>query len=244
MIARRSFMALGAAGVLGMAVAACTTDVKTESNVDTAYGRKLDRLLVSVDLSYRHSSGLVMDKEATYLKIDEVVDSLRTAFAPTLLTACKSGPNVVATRPTDAPETDRVTRLLVWLPPSSKYLDSDNLASALSARLVAQGVQVETVISRPLELERSDSQAPFIARFRPTHRLEIDVKDVSSSGSAAGQLTMFSVVAVLYPATGAKEIRRVHIVASKFIARSADSARETTDQLLDQLQATGITFGR
>ena len=165
-------------------------------------------------------------------------------LAPTLLTACKSGPNVVATRPTDAPETDRVTRLLVWLPPSSKYLDSDNLASALSARLVAQGVQVETVISRPLELERSDSQAPFIARFRPTHRLEIDVKDVSSSGSAAGQLTMFSVVAVLYPATGAKEIRRVHIVASKVIARSADSARETTDQLLDQLQATGITFGR
>ena len=70
------------------------------------------------------------------------------------------------------------------------------------------------------------------------------MKDVSSSGSAGGQLTMFSVVAVLYPATGAKEIRRVHIVASKFIARSADSARETTDQLLDQLQATGITFGR
>ncbi|WP_425067109.1 hypothetical protein [Reyranella sp.] len=86
MIVRRSFMALGAAGVVGMAAAACTTEVKTESNVDTAYGRKLDRLLVSVDLSYRHSSGLVMAKEATYLKIDEVIDSLRTAFSPTGVT--------------------------------------------------------------------------------------------------------------------------------------------------------------
>ncbi len=165
-------------------------------------------------------------------------------LAPALLTACKSGSTVVATRPTDSPETDRVTRLLVWLPPSSKYLDSGNLASALSARLVAQGVQVETVISRPLELERSDSQAPFIARFRPTHRLEIDVKDVSSSGSVGGQFTIFSIVAVLYPATGAKEIRSVRLVANKFVARSADSAREVTDELLDKLQATGITFGR
>lgn len=86
MIARRGLMALGAAGALGVAVAACTTDVKTESNVDTAYGRKLDRLLVSVDLGYRHSSGMVVTREATYLKIDEVVDSLRSAFAPTGVT--------------------------------------------------------------------------------------------------------------------------------------------------------------
>ncbi|TAJ97431.1 MAG: hypothetical protein EPO10_27520 [Reyranella sp.] len=165
-------------------------------------------------------------------------------IAPALLTGCKPGPTVIATRPTDAPETDRVTRLLVWLPPSSKYLDSGNLASALSARLVAKGVQVEMVISRPLELERSDSQAPFITRFRPTHRLEIDVKDISSSSTSFGQSTIFSVVAVLYPATGAKEIRSVHIVARNFLARSADSAREVSDELLDKLQATGITFGR
>lgn len=165
-------------------------------------------------------------------------------LAPALLTACKSGPTVIATRPTDAPETDRVTRLLVWLPPPGKYLDPGNLASALSARLVAQGVQVETVISRPLELERSDSQAPFIARFRPTHRLEIDVRDVSSSSGGSGQSTIFSVVAGLYPATGAKEIRSVRIVATKAIARSADSAREIGDELLDRLQATGIAFGR
>ncbi len=86
MIARRNFMVLGAAGVLGAAVAGCTTDVKTVSNVDAAYGRKLDRLLVSVDLGYRHSSGLVVTNEATYLKMDEVVDSLRAAFAPTGVT--------------------------------------------------------------------------------------------------------------------------------------------------------------
>ncbi len=167
-------------------------------------------------------------------------------LAPALLTACKPpGPNVSATRPSVSPETDRVTRLLVWLPPSSKYLDSGNLASALSTRLVAQGVAVETVISQPLELERSDSQAPFIARFRPTHRLEIGVKDVSNSSSSSfGQSTVFSVVAVLYPATGMKEIRSVRLVATKFLARSADGAREVADQLLDQLQASGITFGR
>ena len=166
-------------------------------------------------------------------------------LAPALLTACKSGPNVSTTRPADSPETDRVTRLLVWLPPSSKYLDSGNLASALSARLVAQGVQVEMVIFRPLELERSDSQAPFIARFRPTHRLEIDVKDISSSSSLSfGQSLTFSVVAMLYPAAGTREIRSVRIVATKFIARSVDSAREVTDELLGKLQATGITFGR
>lgn len=86
MIARRRVMALGAVGVLGVAVAACTADVKTESNVDTAYGRKLDRLLVSLDLEYRHSSGLVMTKDATYLKTDEVLDSLRAAFAATSVT--------------------------------------------------------------------------------------------------------------------------------------------------------------
>lgn len=62
---------------------ACTNDVKTVSNVDAAYGRKLDWLLVSVDLGYRHSSGLVVTNEATYLKMDEVVHSLRAAFAST-----------------------------------------------------------------------------------------------------------------------------------------------------------------
>ncbi|TAJ97430.1 MAG: hypothetical protein EPO10_27515 [Reyranella sp.] len=86
MIARRGLMALGAAGVLGMAAAACTADVKTVSNVDAAYGRKLDRVLVTVDLGYRHSPGLVMTNEATYLKMGEVVDSLRAAFAPTGVT--------------------------------------------------------------------------------------------------------------------------------------------------------------
>lgn len=65
---------------------ACTTDVKTVSNVDAAYGRKLDWLLVSVDLGYRHSSGLVVTNEETYLKMDEVVDSLRAAFASTGVT--------------------------------------------------------------------------------------------------------------------------------------------------------------
>lgn len=165
-------------------------------------------------------------------------------LAPALLTACKSGPDVSTTRPADSPETDHVTRLLVWLSPSSKYLDSGNLASALSARLVAQGVQVETVISQPLELERSDSQAPFIARFRPTHRLEIDVRDISSSSGRFGPSLTLSVVAMLYPAAGAREIRSVHIAATKFIARSVDSAREVTDELLGKLQATGITFGR
>lgn len=165
-------------------------------------------------------------------------------LAPALLTACDSGPRVVAARIKDAPETDRVTRLLIWLPPSSHYLDSGNFASALSARLVAQGVQVETVISRPLELERSDSQAPFIARFRPTHRLEIDVKNVSSSSSGTlGQSMVISVVGMLYTATGTKPIRAAYIVARKFIARSVDGAKEVTDELLDKLQATGITFG-
>lgn len=86
MIARRGLMALGAVGILGMAGTACTTDVKTVSNVDAAYGRKLDRLLVSVDLGYRHSSGLVVTDEATYLKMDEVIDSLRAAFASTGVT--------------------------------------------------------------------------------------------------------------------------------------------------------------
>ena len=165
-------------------------------------------------------------------------------LAPALLTACRSGPNVIATRPTNAPETARVTRLLVWLPPPSKYLDPGNLASALRARLVAQDVAVETVISRPLELERSDSQAPFVARFRPTHRLEIDVEDVSSSSSGSlGQAPIFSVVAMLYPATGATEIRGARIVANKFVARSPDEARQVAGELLDKLQATGITFG-
>lgn len=164
-------------------------------------------------------------------------------LGPALLTACDSGPKVVAARIKDAPETDRVTRLLVWLPPNSHYLDSGNFASALSARLVAQGVQVETVISRPLELERSDSQAPFIARFRPTHRLEIDVKNVSSSSSGVGRFMNISVTGMLYTATGTKPIRAAHIMADKFIARSVDGAREVTDELLDKLQATGITFG-
>lgn len=83
---RRDILTLGSAGAFAVAMGACTADVKTQSNVDRSYGRKLDRLLVSLNLTFEYAPGVVRKNDVTYLKTDEVLDSLRAAFAGTSVT--------------------------------------------------------------------------------------------------------------------------------------------------------------
>lgn len=86
MMTRRKFAALGLAGILAPAAGGCTADVKTQSNVDRSYSRKLDRLLVSVTLEFSDPARRITMARPTYLQIGEVVDSLRTAFGGTGVT--------------------------------------------------------------------------------------------------------------------------------------------------------------
>lgn len=68
-------MLLRRATLAGLALAAaggCTTEIGVKSNVDQSYGRKLNRVLIVTSMT-------VMGQE-TYLKQEEVNDSLRNRF--------------------------------------------------------------------------------------------------------------------------------------------------------------------
>jgi len=84
-----------------------------------------------------------------------------------------------------APPPRRIERLLVWLPPDDKAVDSAGFATALSTALASYGTVVQIGRAKPLELDRATDQAPLAASFKPTHRLEIG----TSSGSISSGLS-------------------------------------------------------
>lgn len=61
------------AGLASAAVGGCSADVAVQSNVDKAYGRKLERLLIVMSLSIKGHE--------TYLNPDEVSASLKERFS-------------------------------------------------------------------------------------------------------------------------------------------------------------------
>src|SRR5262245_56769170 len=73
------------------------------------------------------------------------------------------------------PPSAKIQRLLLWLPPSDQAADTTALADGFKAKLAALGIPVTIGRSNALELERADDQKPYIAGFKPTHRLEIGV---------------------------------------------------------------------
>ena len=135
---RRKFVALGSAGVFALATGACTADVKTQSNVDTSYGRKLDRLLVSVALEFSDPARRITMARPTYLQAGEVVDSLRAAFGGTgVTTDFVTDPAALAA----ATARFRPTQILSLGIADATRLGRDPLAFTISCQIVDTGTQ-------------------------------------------------------------------------------------------------------
>jgi hypothetical protein len=166
--------------------------------------------------------------------------SLLVALAPLALAACGGAelPPLSVGKPAGAPEADRVTRLLVWLPPASHLFDSSNIAKSVRAKFAAIGVAVDVGTSQPLELDRAAAQRPLIASFRPSHLLELEMSSATSTGS----VSLVSVTGRLYASTGRAPIRTVGFLSRGRAGGTSAQADKIADELVQKLQASGISF--
>jgi hypothetical protein len=143
-------------------------------------------------------------------------------------------------KPAGAPDVDKVTRLLVWLPQSSAMFDAANVAKSLRTKLAATGVAVEIGTSQPLELDRGDAQRARIAAFRPSHRLDLDLASATSFGSG---VSLVSVNGKLYVGIGKTPIRTLLFLSRGKAGGTPADADRIADELIQKLQASGIAFG-
>ncbi len=142
-------------------------------------------------------------------------------------------------KPAGAPDVDKVTRLLVWLPQGGAAFDAANVARSLRTKLAATGVVVEIGTSQPLELDRGDAQRSRIAAFRPSHRLDLDLTSATATG---GSVSLVSVTGRLYAGAGKVPIRTVFFLSQGRVGGTPASADRIVDELIQQLQASGIAF--
>jgi hypothetical protein len=119
---------------------------------------------------------------------------------------------VLATQvPSAAPPPTKITRLLLWLPADDQALDAKVVAERFTTELASVGAVVAVGRAKPSRLDRRGDQQPFIATFKPTHRLEIEARRTGSRDSMT--LTpstvglIFTVNGVLYPGDGTEPLR-------------------------------------
>lgn len=137
--------------------------------------------------------------------------SMFAMFAASVVASCTPPPPTLkAISPASAAPTSKITRLLIWLPADDSAADVKVMALQFTSKLSALGVAVQIGRSNALELDRGDDQKPYIAGFKPTHRLEIDVLVSLLSGGGLGVAkrgpTAFLKVA-LYDAMGKTPLR-------------------------------------
>ena len=150
------------------------------------------------------------------------------------LVGCASpDPNFVH-EPLPAPSPPvKMQRLLLWLPHSDEWLDGGNLAATFVRALTPYGVVVESGRSAKLEVDRSADQKEIVDTFKPTYRLEVDIRDARTSTQGSMSVTSFLVRAVLYRGAGRTPLERFH-----YGARSKQIPR-FVDQVVEKLKASG-----
>lgn len=132
-----------------------------------------------------------------------------------------------------APPPTKIERLLLWLPPANYVLDDKRVAASFAAALAPYGVALETGNTKPMELERSDDQKSAIQRFNPTHRLEIDIAEMTAS--SMGRFSGATVVlgGVLY-----RRDSKVPLVRFTYDLRSRE-APDLAAKVVERLRAAG-----
>lgn len=162
-------------------------------------------------------------------------------LAALALAACVSDmPPLRIDKPAGAPDVDKVTRLLVWLPQGSATFDASNVTKSLRAKLSASGVAVEIGTSQPLELDRGDAQRPRIAAFRPSHRLDLDINSATATG---GSVSLVSVTGRLYAGAGKTPIRTLFFLSRGRAGGTPAEADRIVNELIQKLQTSGVAFG-
>jgi hypothetical protein len=132
-----------------------------------------------------------------------------------------------------APPPTRIERLLFWLPPSNFILDDRSVAASFAAALAPYGVTLETGNTKVLELDRSDDQRAVIQRFNPTHRLEIDIVELTAASKGAFSGTSAVLRGILY-----RRDSKVPLARFDYVWRSKD-APGLAAQVVERLRATG-----
>ncbi len=134
-------------------------------------------------------------------------------LAASVVASCTKEPKLSALSTASAPPASKITRLLIWLPSDDSAADAKEMALQFTSKLSALGVAVQIGRSTALELDRGDDQKPFVAAFKPTHRLEIDtIATVRYSGGMVsaivhGQTPTTYLKVALYDATGKTSLR-------------------------------------
>lgn len=127
----------------------------------------------------------------------------------------------------------KMQRLLLWLPPDDNWLNGASVAAKFVSALAPYGVTVETGRSTKLEIDRSVEQKEVIEKFRPTYRLEIDLRDARSSTQGSVSTTAFLMLGVLYRGVSRTPLEKFH-----YRAQSKDTPR-FADQVVEKLKARG-----
>jgi hypothetical protein len=132
-----------------------------------------------------------------------------------------------------APPPTKIERLLLWLPPANRVLDDQRVAASFATALAPYGVALETGNTKVMELERGDDQKSVIQRVNPTHRLEIDIAEMTMSST--GRFSGASVVlaGVLY-----RRDSKVPLVRFTYDLRSRE-APDLAAKVVERLRATG-----
>lgn len=164
--------------------------------------------------------------------------TLMTMIPIGLAGACTSHPTDLLLRAgPDAPPVIKIERLLLWIPSDAAAQVKPGLftktlfsftafADALKARLSPRGVAVEVGTLDPLELDRREAQRAVVARFKPTHRLEIQV-----DRAVAGNVSYILLSGALYNAADAKPVRTFRW------GTTGGGAAELAELLVAKLQA-------
>lgn len=127
----------------------------------------------------------------------------------------------------------KMQRLLLWVSYSDEWLDGGNLAARFASALTPYGVAVESGRQAKLEVDRSAEQKQIIDTFKPTYRLEVDIRDARTSTQGSMSVTSFLVRAVLYLGTGRTPLARFY-----YHARSKQIPR-FVEQVIEKLKAGG-----
>jgi len=131
-----------------------------------------------------------------------------------------------------APPPTKIERLLLWLPPANRFLDDQRVAASFATALAPYGVALETGNTKVMELDRGDDQKSIIQRFNPTHRLEIDIAEMTvSSGRFSGASVVLA--GVLY-----RRDNKVPLVRFTYDLRSTE-APDLAAKVVERLRATG-----
>jgi hypothetical protein len=165
--------------------------------------------------------------------------SMMLAAIGSLVGACaRTVPAFTAKLPPNAPPPTKIERLLLWLPADDSAVNAQQLAEAFRTKLAPYGVSMSVGRARPLELERSDEQQPFMSSFKPTHRLEVDVRKGASTAYATGVIPMtvagrFTLDLILY-AGNSREPLRVFEYGPAYV-----DTGKYVDRIIDTLRANG-----